>query len=202
MNLNFSGKYFLRFFIAFVVVTPIGTILHELGHIYVAHQLGFETTLNYASMNWGGKESSSIESFWVSFGGPLQTMITGTIGFWYCFENKEIKKFGIKFRHWLGIFLGLFWLRPIFNLMQGFYFKLIGQNDYYFSGDEAFLSDSLGFPTGSLSIFFGVLGIIVCSYLVFRVVPESLRFTFILAGLTGSLGGFWIWMEVLGPMIF
>lgn len=185
--------------LAFIVFTIIGTLTHELGHIYVAHQLGFETELHYASMNWGGREASNIENFWIAFGGPLQTMLTGSVGFWYCLGNKEIKKYGLKFRHWIGIFLGLFWLRPIFNLLQGIYFKLNGTHETYFAGDEAKLSELLGWPQGTLSLLFSAIGIVICSYLVFRVIPKQWRISFIIAGFIGSLAGFWLWMNYLGP---
>ena len=202
MEISFQAKSFILFLLSFIFCTIIGTLTHELGHIYVAHQLGFETELHFASMSWSGKEASNIENFWIAFGGPLQTMLTGTIGFWYCLGNKEIKKNGIKLRHWIGIFLGLFWLRPIFNLLQGFYFRLVGIYDTFFGGDEAKLSELLGWPKGTLGVLFAVIGLLICFYLVFKVVPYKLRFTFILAGIFGSLGGFWIWMNWLGPLLF
>ena len=199
MHLIFKVKPFFTFAFTFILFTIVGTLAHELGHIYVAHQLGFETSLHFSSMTWGGKESSNLESFWISFGGPLQTMLTGTIGFWYCLGNKEIKKFGMKFRHWIGVFLGLFWLRPIFNLLQGFYLKVFGENESYFSGDEAYLSDLLGWPRGTLSLAFAAIGLVICTYLVFKIVPKSTRFTFILSGIAGSLSGFWFWVSKAGP---
>ncbi len=201
MKIRFHLRYFAVFFFSFALFTIIGTLSHEFGHIYVAHQLGFETELHFASMNWGGKESSTLENFWISFGGPLQTMLTGTVGFWYCFENKEIEKNGIKFRHWIGLFLGLFWLRPVFNLFQGFLNKFLNINSDLFGGDEAYLSSTLGFPMGSLSILFAIIGGLICSYLLFKVVPQKLRYNFLLAGFTGSLIGFWIWMNYLGPIL-
>lgn len=201
MDLSLQVKPFFTFTLAFIFFSIVGTLAHELGHIYVAHQLGFDTDLHYSSMNWSGKESSNLESFWISFGGPLQTMLTGSIGFWYCLGNKEIKKFGMKLRHWIGLFLGLFWLRPVFNLLQGVYFKIVGNHESYFSGDEAYLSDLLGWPRGTLSLTFAAIGLVICLYLVFRVVPKSTRFTFILSGIFGSLFGFWLWVNHLGPKL-
>jgi len=202
MNLRSQVLYFTVFFISFYLFTIIGTITHELGHIYVAHQLGFATELHYASMIWGGRDASNIEIFWIAFGGPLQSMITGSIGFWYCLGNKEIKKYGMKIRHWIGVFLGLFWLRPIFNLLQGFYLQLLGEHESYFAGDEARLSELLGWPKGTLPLFFAAIGMVVCAYLVFRIVPKRVQFSFICAGIIGGLTGFWSWMNWLGPIIF
>ena len=201
MIINFQPKLFSFWLLGFLICTIIGTLSHELGHVYVAHQLGFETELHYSSMNWGGREASNIEIFWIAFGGPLQTMLTGSVGFWYCLGNKEIKKYGIKFRHWVGIFLGLFWLRPVFILLQGIYFKIIGAHETYFAGDEAKLAERLGWPLGTLSILFAAIGIIICSYLVFRVVPKQWRISFIISGIIGSLSGFWLWMNYLGPKL-
>jgi hypothetical protein len=53
--MNFSQKYIFSFIIVFILFTPIGTITHELGHLFVAKTLGYETTLHYSSVNWNNK---------------------------------------------------------------------------------------------------------------------------------------------------
>lgn len=36
-------------------MTPVGTITHELGHLFVAKALGYETILHYSSVSWNNE---------------------------------------------------------------------------------------------------------------------------------------------------
>lgn len=199
MKVNFSLKYFLLFTLAFMLFTAIGTVTHEIGHMVVAEALGYTANIDYYSTVYDhSNKTTAFESFLITLGGPLQTMITGTIGLliiWFRRENLD------RFIFWLGIFLSLFWLRPSFNLAYSILHKLKFPDQGIFRGDEAGLSMLLNLPTGTFGILFGLLGLLVGLYIVFKVVPAHLRLTFILSGLLGGISGFILWMKVIGPIV-
>ena len=101
----------------------------------------------------------------------------------------------------MAIFLSLFWLREVSNLVisigSGIYF----QNGKYFGGDEAHISKFLNLPEGLIPISFGLLGLIISCYIIFKIVPIQKRFTFILSGLIGGISGFIFWMRIIGPIV-
>ena len=72
---------------------------------------------------WNKKSNSGLL---VTVGGPLQTTLTGTIGLLILlWRRKSIYKNGLKVLDWLAIFLSLFWLREIFNLVTSIGGELI-----------------------------------------------------------------------------
>src|SRR6478735_1190315 len=53
MKFSFDPKLFTFLFLAFIGMTVIGTLSHELGHYTVARCLGREATINYqSSRDW------------------------------------------------------------------------------------------------------------------------------------------------------
>lgn len=141
-------------------------------------------------------------SHWVTWGGPLQTMIVGTIGLlllW--FRSAKRKGEGFKTLDWIGVFLSLFWLRQIANLLYGVVAYLLFGREHMFGGDEAKLAIGLHLPSGVFAITFGVLGALVGAFIVFVIVPKRLRLTFISGGLVGGVTGFILWLHILGPVV-
>jgi len=225
----------LSFTTAFILFTPIGTISHEFGHVAVARLLGYETTLNYGSMNThNSREDDELISIYSEFkyeiennkpfskqeeyfrlvesltgddlliviGGPLQTVLTGLFGFMILLKRRiRIKNAGPKLIDWLAIFLALFWLREVFNLSMSLGEGLIYGTGEYFRGDEAEISRMLELPVATIPIALGGFGILISTYVVFRIVPEDNRIAFIAAGLLGGVSGFILWMHVIGPIL-
>jgi hypothetical protein len=202
MKWHFNFQQFFYFTLCFIAFTAIGTVSHELGHVVVAEILGFNTDLHFSSMNWYGRESTRLESFWITLGGPLQSMSTAMLG-WFILVKRRIKipGRGLPASDWFWLFLALFWLRPLFNLFWGFGRKISGAEVDFFGGDEARLSELLGLPIGSLSLFFALVALFFCGHILFKIIPLKLRLSFILAGLFGSVYGFWLWTMQLGPLI-
>ncbi len=55
-NLNFDIALAIKLFIAFIMMTVIGTLTHELGHYSVSKYLGSESNINYKSSTyWDNK---------------------------------------------------------------------------------------------------------------------------------------------------
>jgi hypothetical protein len=67
---------------SFVIVIVAGTLLHELGHYMASRLMGFNAQISYAFTRLlpSGKYMSLRQLYWFTIAGPLQTMLTGTIG--------------------------------------------------------------------------------------------------------------------------
>lgn len=248
MKVTIDIKSLIILTIVFILFTAIGTVSHEYGHILVAKYFGYETSLNYGSMNYYPKgylqdedleayktltnDYSGIkyeswpddvkdkateyrnileERYWneksnkglfVTIGGPLQTILTGTIGLIILFlRMKSIHSKGLKIIDWLAVFLGLFWLRGVFNLFHSLSNELISSNGRWFGGDEYYISKGLNLWSGTIPLILGATGLLISVYIVFKIVPKSLRLTFILSGLIGGVSGFILWMNIIGPKV-
>lgn len=148
---------------------------------------------------WNKKSNSGLL---VTVGGPLQTTLTGTIGLLILlWRRKSIYKNGLKVLDWLAIFLSLFWLREIFNLVTSIGGELISPNGTWFGGDELYISQSLNLWSGTISLILATIGTIIAIYVVFRIIPKKIRLTFILSGFVGGIVGFILWMNIIGPKI-
>lgn len=134
----------------------------------------------------------------ISIGGPAQTVLTGCLGLLILYFRRNINSF--QFVDWLAVFLSLFWLREVFNILTGLIRSLFF-NTSYFGGDEYYISMMLDLPDGFFSILLGIIGVLISMYVVFKVIPKKTRLTFILSGLVGGLSSFYIWFQILGPQL-
>lgn len=193
-----KNNHFVSMVLTFVVFTIIGTLSHELGHIAVAKYLGYSTTLHFGSMNYESDfpYSKSHELF-ILLGGPIQTTITGCIGLFVLYKNRN----EWKSINWLAVFLSLFWLRPVFNIVTSISNYLINSTPNPFGGDELKISQLFGLWDGTLSVSFAILGGSILYYLFYKVIPQSIRSTFIISGIIGSIGGYFTWFKFIGPNI-
>lgn len=140
--------------------------------------------------------------FWIRVGGPLQTMLTGILGlFILIYRRVKIQAIGLKTLDWLAVFLSLFWLRQVFNVLHSLVREIFSPDGACFNGDEYYLSRDLGIWNGSISVATAIIGAAVASIVIFVFVPKKLRLTFIASGIIGSLIGFKLWMDILGPIL-
>ncbi len=138
------------------------------------------------------------KSFWIIVGGPAQTIFTGFLGLFILYFRRKNKLFQLI--DWLAVFLSLFWLREVFNLLTGVINGLFFKGKY-FGGDEYFLSEHLELPIGFVSIVLGVIGFSISVFVVFIKIPKHYRLTFIISGLIGGLSGFYLWYNIFGPKL-
>ncbi|MGX1023375.1 hypothetical protein [Psychroflexus sp. MBR-150] len=144
----------------------------------------------------------SNSSLYISIDGPMQTIFTGIIGLIVLIlRRKSILLNGFKILDWIAVFLGLFWLREIFNLVTSIGEEIISPNGNWFGGDEYYISKELHLWSGTIPIILGLLGLIVSVYIVFIIVPKKLRLTFILSGLLGGITGYILWINTIGMKI-
>ena len=142
------------------------------------------------------------DSLWIRIAGPFQTMLTGTIGLLLLFSWR--KSFNAKQKlspgQWLLVFITLFWLRQIAYMAVWFgSFLLTGRLSY--SGDEIGIAQELDLPFWLLATATGMMGIIILYIVIFKFIPKTQRFTFILSGMVGGTAGYILWLYLLGPVL-
>lgn len=142
------------------------------------------------------------DSFLISLGGPIQTMLTGIIGFLLLYIRNKITTINFSKIDWLYVFLALFWLRQLFNPIYSFLRRLINNKASYFGrGDETEIAEFLNIPKGTFDVIFGLSGLIISLFVIFKFIPLKYRLTFVISGLIGGSLGFYIWMYKIGPII-
>ena len=132
-----NKRLFIWLFVAFIIATVVGTITHEGGHYLVARCLGYKARINYMA-TWysdpeyekflgisAGDHFPELEKYnqvlkihenndlRILLGGPLETMMTGTLGliFLFLFRRSFENATKLSLLQWFLIFISLFWLR-------------------------------------------------------------------------------------------
>ncbi|ESU18639.1 hypothetical protein FCR2A7T_27450 [Flavobacterium cauense R2A-7] len=201
--MNFNIKLLIYLVFGFIVSTIIGTLTHEFGHYLIAETLGYDATINYASTSFSNdKEFVDNDYFWVTLGGPLQTIITGTIGFIFLYVNKKSfeKSDKLNFKQWLIIFVSLFWLRQLANLFMG----LIGflkRGHISTRSDESKLDLFLNLKTGTTLSLTAFLAAIILSIILYKFIPRKQLFTFLISGIVGGISGYYLWLIAFGKIL-
>ena len=142
------------------------------------------------------------DSIFISLGGPIQTILTGTIGILLLLYRLKYKKLNFEKKDWFFVFISLFWLRQIFNPLISISRRFFrGYGNYFGRSDETKISEFFELPKGTLDIVLGVIGLLICSFVIVKLIPTKYKFTFILSGLIGGSLGFYLWMSLIGPII-
>lgn len=141
------------------------------------------------------------DGFWITLGGPLQTIITGTIGFFLLvsYRKKFISTTQVHFMGWVLIFMSLFWLRQVANLFMAMMISLI-RGKTPMNGDEIRLAHHLGINIWTIQVITGIIGFVVL-FFVLRFLPKKLVLTFVVSGLIGGVLGFYLWLIKFGQFI-
>jgi hypothetical protein len=138
--------------------------------------------------------------FWITFGGPFSTMLTGTIGLIIIIFIRKKHQFASKLSHWVCLFLALFWFRQPTNLISWILSKPINGNSKS-RGDEIRLAKYLDLPNGTIIWITGILGLFVGGYVILKFVPRDKLITFLISGFLGGISGIILWLKILGPII-
>lgn len=202
----FDKRLFTGLFFVFIAATVVGTISHEFGHYLVAKWLGYTAKMSYASTYWipvnATAQSLPENSFYITLGGPVQTMLTGTIGLLLLFIHRRsfISIDKLSTGQWVMIFLSLFWLRQAANLVTCLYgYFVAGQ--FSLRGDELQIANYLYLPNWTILIVTAVIGALVLAVIIFKFIPVKQRFTFIISGLAGGIAGYTFWIILFGKYI-
>jgi hypothetical protein len=170
---------------------------------YFAHTDAVTALTDSPQKKYYDTENAAIEKdmFKVTLGGPLQTLLTGTVGLvllWL--RRKKIKQYGLAPADWVYIFLAFFWSRQIFNCAFGLlawvrHGKLSGHSD------EGRIDYYLNLPVMTTDLVGAIIAMALLIWVTFFVIPRPQRLMFIVAGFLGSAAGFFIWMQWLGPAL-
>ena len=186
--------------LTFIGATVIGTISHEFGHYLAAKIMGLDAHINYA-MTWltNNNQMSFSQEAWFTLAGPLQTMLTGTIGFFFLYCSPKPTS-QLSPGQWTLVFLTLFWLRQSANFIVVAGTSILTGKTRE-TEDEIKLSHYLNWPEWSIISASGLAGFIVLAFVLFKFIPKSQRLTFILSGLIGGISGYLLWLVYFGKLI-
>ncbi|WP_223034019.1 hypothetical protein [Hanstruepera marina] len=145
--------------------------------------------------------NNKAHDLWITIGGPAQTILMCLIGLFMLYVRKSKQRSDFKILDWLGVFLGLFILREVFNTVMAIFTILIsGSTQFY--GDEFRISSALDLNQWVVPILTMLIGLAVSMYIIFKIVPLKYWFTFIVSGFIGGVLGYGIWFGFLGELLF
>lgn len=195
------------FIIVFFLLTIIGTLSHEIAHYIVAKHLGLYPILHYGNVTFGNQiqllhfdDELNRRFFLCSIAGPLQTIITGLIGFTILIVRNRVRIKTFSKIDFIATFLSLFWLRECFNLIT-IIISSIFNKTVALNGDEIYISNYLGFNPFFFNLTLGIMGAIICFVTVFKLLPTKYRLNIIIGSLFGTCIGFVIWFYFLGKIV-
>ncbi len=221
-----SWRQTILFIPAFIAAVVIGTLLHEGGHLLVARHLGYVTELHYQSVSYHHRASidyradvtsvaalaepeamtRSFEkpvnpqhSLLITLGGPIQTVLTGSLAFLILYRSREDRS-ELSLPDWVLVFLSLFWLREPVNLIA-WVIRSFTTGQFKGGGDEFRIAAAAGLPEYSLLLLLAIIGLIIAILTVFKLIPSHQRKGFIMAGMVGGGLGYWLWLYELGPRL-
>ncbi len=141
------------------------------------------------------------DNFWIILSGPMQTMLTGTIGFilLLTYRDKFINANNISILGWGLIFTTLFWLRQLTNLFMAIV-GLLKNGEPSLNGDEMRLAWYLNINIWTIQILTGLISICILIF-VLKIIPKTKLLTFLLSGLIGGISGYYVWLIKFGKII-
>jgi hypothetical protein len=153
-----------------------------------------ESYLKYCEIYWSNQ-------FWITLGGPLQTMASGSIGLvlLLIYRKRLIINERVSVLGWVFVFMSLFWLRQVANLANAFFRYLINGNLSHL-GDEVRLALHLHINPWTIQIITGILGLLVL-FFVLKTLPRKIVPAFLLFGFIGGISGYYFWLIKFGPII-
>lgn len=197
-------RLFIWLFLSFILATIVGTLSHEWGHYIVAKALGYDAVIHYAFTSYTSApvERLPTDSFWISLGGPLQTLLTGTIGLILMIVQRKSFRNAttLTIGQWFLVLITLFWLRPAANFVTwiGGYFI---NGRFSLRGDEIKIASFLLLPLWSVLVVTALMGLLILTIVVFKFIPAKQRLTFLCAGFAGGITGYILWLKCLGKVI-
>jgi hypothetical protein len=195
-SINFS-----KYFVIFLIVPIVGTLLHEFGHYIVAILNGYEARIAYASTISSIDRITEPDIYFVYIlGGPITTWIQSLIPFviMVIFYTKEKRiKLVEKGK-----------LPPLYILLLGFT-TICGRFIFNAAGymfthstkmDESKMASYLNINPDILVYPFAFAAwtiLIISIYML----PRNIRFSVFLGAILGAAIGYYSWYSLIGPII-
>lgn len=188
----------------FIIATILGTVSHEFGHYIFAKFRGINMQIHYGFTSYVFDENlrnkTLFDQYIITLGGPIQTILTGTVGFlllYFSVKNSS-QKFTVK--QWIYVFLSLFWLRQTANFVL-WISKGIFSGHWSVRADEIKIAIYHKLPLYTFIGITGITGLAISLVVIFKFIPVKDRFTFVLSGLIGGVAGYILWLEILGKLL-
>jgi hypothetical protein len=194
-------KLFLKYFIIFLPVPIIGTLLHEVGHYLVAIIYGYEAEISYAYTSSTINRNTEPEMYFkYILGGPISTWILSGIPFiiLLVYYNKDKRK-SVEFSEKLPV--GYLFLVGLTSICGRFIFNAGGYLwTHSQSIDESKMANYLGiypdiFIYGFAFIAWTILLIII------NITPKKHKAPLFFGAILGAVVSYFLWYELLGPFI-
>jgi hypothetical protein len=180
----------VSFFFLFLFLTPIGCLLHEMGHCLAAEYYGVKPILHFDRTTTFVKDIAPKIDLLIIVWGILSTLLIGTFGFIMAILKRTSSNLII-----LWVSLAFFWSRELFNLFVSLF---LTRGNYT---DEVMLAQALQIPKLTIATTLGVIGFFIITYCVFIIIPQKTRYQFIVGGILGSVFGWIFWFHWLGPLL-
>lgn len=203
---NINKRLLFYLVIGFLISVIAGTLSHEFGHYCIAELLGYKAEITYGYTFWESANDSSgvdpLHGFYITLGGPVQTMLTGTLGLilLFVFNNSFLFSDRPGFWQWTLIFLSLFWLRQTANFLIWIAGYLLN-GQFSKRSDEIKISNHLEIPDWIIPFFSGMAGICVLATVIVKFIPIKHRITFMTAGSIGGSLGYLLWFRWIGRIL-
>lgn len=145
------------------------------------NKLDYPTKTKYLELTKNYKKHQLL----FTLGGPIQTILTGTIGLilLILYRKKYFSVDKVSITRWIYMFLALFWLRQTANLITAIenYFK---RGRLSTSGDEMKLAYYFDLNIWSIQVITVFIGFLVLIYVV-KLLPNNIKLTFLISGFIG-----------------
>jgi hypothetical protein len=182
-----------------IAYVPLGTLLHESGHILIAHMLHYKTTLHYASMDWyscvGEPGTDLKDNFYINLGGVI---LLDSISIAFLLLLLFAKRLAV-WLYWMAVFSAMLIYRHILLTFIGLTFMLSGKPMSY-GRDEREMADYLHICRSVIGIPLFVLALLSAYVLYFKVLDRDTGRTLFIATVVGCPIGYILWLYVLGPV--
>ncbi len=222
-------KFFFNIFLLFIGVIQLGAILHEGVRTITAKTINYEKghfangelyfqndsmnkcfdkfrETNRAELETGRdfpnknkwlelKKQHDHDHAKIEISGRLFTFSVFLIGLLILFVRRKNRKEAFATIDWVGVILSLFIMQQVFlSAVHAITHKFIWC-------DDASIYNFLHLPIIKTEWCITFIGCIICSFIVFGIVPKEKRITFFCSGLLGGLVGITIWLFWTGKFL-
>jgi hypothetical protein len=201
----------LLIFFAFALAAIPGTLEHELGHYIAARAQGFDAEIHYgfttvrnyrelieiAELNGTTIELSKKFNY-NTLGGPIMTMLTGTVGILVLLmlrRRNTIDAYNPLHLFW--IIVALCWSREIYTASFGLYDHIMRNTC---GSDETWLVAYYHISPWLAFITLFMVSFAICAWVCFGLVQRH-RWPLFFYGIAGSLAGAALWFGWLGRVL-
>ncbi|MHA1230783.1 MAG: hypothetical protein ACTSRP_14780 [Candidatus Helarchaeota archaeon] len=195
---------YIKYFVKFLPLAAIGTLMHELGHFFAAILQGSRAWISYGYTHLIDPLENEFQYFIFILGGPISTWLTCLIGLLLLIFvfHKRLKDstYKMTWGHQISFFLSLFSSRAVFNTSMWTVGKYILGNPMG-NSDEEKIAAYLGIRPEIILYGGLIIGLIIILISLFYLIPKTQRKVVFITGIFGSITGYLIWYYLLGPII-